>query len=357
MTALYPLVRRVLFRLDAERAHRGAVAASRIAGELLALLSIDARPPTSPRLARRLLGLDFPNPIGLAAGFDKDGVAPHLWPVLGFGFAELGTVTALPQPGNPPPRMFRLAEDRALVNRLGFNGAGSEVVARHLAQRLRRRPSIPIGINVGCSKVSMGDPACEEDDYATSVRRLAPFADYLAVNVSSPNTPGLRGLQDPGRLGRLVSVVREDLARAGHPAIPVLVKLAPDLPDGAVGEACGSAREAGAAGFIAGNTTLGRPGCASPLREEAGGLSGAPLRARATELVALVRRAVGPGVPIVGVGGVMTVADVIEKMEAGADLVALYTGLVFEGPLLARRLARELDAEMSRRAIPSAAFS
>lgn len=352
MTPVYPLVRRALFLLDAERAHRGAVHASRLAGAALALLSIDGRPPTSPRLARRLLGFDFPNPIGLAAGFDKDGVAPHLWPVLGFGFAELGTVTALPQPGNPEPRLFRLAEDRALVNRLGFNGAGSEVVAHHLARRLRRRPAIPIGINVGCSRVSMGDPAREEDDYATSVRRLAPFADYLAVNVSSPNTPGLRGLQDPARLGRLVSVVRTDLEHAGHAAVPVLVKLAPDLPDAAVAEACGAAREAGAAGFIAGNTTLGRPGCTSRNREEAGGLSGAPLRARATELVSIVRRSVGPGVPVVGVGGVMTVSDVLEKMEAGADLVALYSGLVFEGPLLARRLARELDAALARRERP-----
>jgi dihydroorotate dehydrogenase len=357
VTRLYPLLRRALFRLDAERAHRGAVAASRVAGGLLALMAVDGRPPTSPRLARRLLGLRFPNPIGLAAGFDKDGVAPHLWPLLGFGFAELGTVTALPQPGNPAPRMFRLEEDRALVNRLGFNGAGSEVVAHHLARRLARRPAIPIGINVGCSKVSMGDPAREEDDYATSVRRLAPFADYLAVNVSSPNTPGLRGLQDPARLGRLVSVVRSDLEHVGRAGVPVLVKLAPDLPDAAVREACTAALEAGAAGFIAGNTTLSRPGCRSPLREQAGGLSGAPLRARATELVGIVRRAVGPGVPIVGVGGIVSVADVIEKMEAGADLVALYSGLVFEGPWLARRLARELDAELARREAPSGAVA
>ncbi|MFM8409880.1 MAG: quinone-dependent dihydroorotate dehydrogenase [Alphaproteobacteria bacterium] len=349
MTRLYPLLRRVLFRLDAERAHRGAVAASGLAENLLTLLAVDARPPTSPRLSRRLLGLDFPNPIGLAAGFDKDAVAPHLWPLLGFGFAELGTVTALPQPGNPVPRMFRLEEDRALVNRLGFNGAGSEVVARHLARRLRRRPGIPIGINVGCSKVAMGDPAREEDDYATSVRRLAPFADYLAVNVSSPNTPGLRGLQDPSRLGSLVGTVRRDLEHVGRPGLPVLVKLAPDLPDEAVGEVCSAALEAGASGFIAGNTTLARPGVRSPLREQAGGLSGVPLRARATELVSLVRKAAGPGVPVVGVGGILTVGDVIEKMEAGADLVALYSGLVFEGPLLARRLALELDAELERR--------
>lgn len=349
MTGLYPLVRRALFRLDAERAHRGAVEAARLAEALLSLLAVEGRPPSSPRLARRILGLEFPNPIGLAAGFDKDAVAPHLWPILGFGFAELGTVTALAQPGNPSPRMFRLAEDRALVNRLGFNGAGSEVVARHLARRLRRRPALPIGINVGCSKASMGDPAREEDDYATSVRRLAPFADYLAVNVSSPNTPGLRGLQDPSRLGSLVATVRRDLEHVGRPGVPVLVKLAPDLPDDGVREACRSALEAGAAGFIAGNTTLARPACRSPQREEAGGLSGAPLRARATALVALVRRAVGPGVPIVGVGGIMSLADVLEKMEAGADLVALYSGLVFEGPLLARRLVHELDAELARR--------
>jgi len=349
VNALYPLLRSALFLLDAERAHEGAVCASQLAGEMLALLSLESEPPTSRRLERRILGLRFPHPIGLAAGFDKNGVAPHLWSALGFGFAELGTVTALAQPGNPKPRLFRLAEDRALVNRLGFNGAGSEAVARHLARRLRRRPRIPVGINIGCSRVAMGDPAREEDDYATSVRRLAGFADYIAVNVSSPNTPGLRGLQAPERLGRLVQVVREDLERSAHPQVPLLVKLAPDLPDAAVGDACRAALEGGAAGFIAGNTTLTRPGCRSPLQAESGGLSGAPLRARSNELVALVRTAAGPGVPIIGVGGVMTLPDVLDKLAAGADLVALYSGLVFEGPFLASRLARELDAELARR--------
>ncbi len=353
---VYSVLQRVLFALDAERAHRMAISAARVAEWLIARGGLGARPPAgSPRLEQRILGLAFPNPVGLAAGFDKDGVAPHLWPLLGFGFAEIGTVTARPQPGNPTPRLFRLSEDRAVINRLGFNSSGASAVAGRLRRSLALRPAVPIGINVGCSRAAMGDELAEREDYRLSVRSLAPLAGYLAINVSSPNTPGLRELQAPQRLRRLVEALRGELGAASGRIPPLLVKIAPDLADEALPEICGAALGAGAAGFIAGNTTLSRAGLRNPLAAQAGGLSGAPLRERATELVARVREAAGPGVPIIGVGGVTALADVLEKLEAGADLVALYTGLVFEGPLLAARLVRELDAELARRGLQSVA--
>lgn len=343
MSALYRLVRGGLFRLDAERAHHLAIDAARLAEWLLehgTASLLRASPPGDPVT---LLGRTFPNRIGLAAGFDKNGVAPHLWSHLGFGFAELGTVTARAQPGNPQPRMFRLPAEHAVVNRLGFNNLGADEVARRLRVRLAARPGIPIGLNIGCSKVAVGDETAEREDYRYSTRLLAPLADYLAINVSSPNTPGLRNLHEPGRLSRLVAtVVREiDDLRLAAP-VPVLVKLSPDLADEDVPPICAAARDGGAAGFIATNTTVTRPGCSSAAAAETGGLSGPPLRARATEVLRRVRAAVGDGVPIIGVGGVGSAADVREKLAAGADLVALYTALIYEGPLLPRRLARAL---------------
>jgi len=349
VSGFYRFLQPALFALDPERAHRGAVAAAALAEEVLERIPARDTAGRWPHLRQRILGLDFPNPIGLAAGFDKNGIAPHLWQALGFGFAELGTVTALPQPGNPSPRLFRLAADRALVNRLGFNSAGAEAVAAGLRRRLARRPAIPIGINVGCSRAAVGDPDAELADLRRSVAALAPFADYLAINVSSPNTPGLRDLQTPARLARLVAAVRGALGDAGRAGVAVLVKLAPDLADDAVAQACEAALAAGASGFIAGNTTLSRAGCTSPAASEAGGLSGAPLRARASALVALVRRTSGPDVPIIGVGGVFTPEDVREKLAAGANLVALYTALVYEGPLLAADLADALERELAAR--------
>lgn len=348
MSGPYPALRRVLFRLDAERAHRLALAAARLAQAVLERAPA-GRALVAPGWPREILGTTFPNPIGLAAGFDKNGVAPHLWPRLGFGFAELGTVTARPQPGNPPPRMFRLAAERGIVNRLGFNNDGALAVAQRLRRSLARRPPIPIGLNIGCSKAAVGDELAELEDYRFSARLLAPLADYVAINVSSPNTPGLRDLLEPGRLARLVATLRAELGGAsGRP--PLLVKLSPDVADEQVAEICRAALEAGASGFIASNTTLARPGCTSPAAAESGGLSGAPLRARATRMVALVREACGPGVPVIGVGGVFSVDDVCEKLAAGADLVALYSALVYEGPLLARRLVRGLAAPLSGRA-------
>lgn len=343
MSALYRLLRRALFRLDAERAHHLAIDAATLAEWMLehgAESLLHAKPAGEPV---HLLGRTFANRIGLAAGFDKNGVAPHLWSHLGFGFAELGTITARAQPGNPRPRMFRLPVEHAVVNRLGFNNLGAEEVARRLRQRLARRPSIPIGLNIGCSKVSVGDETAEREDYRVSTRLLAPLADYLAINVSSPNTPGLRNLHEPGRLCRLVEVVVREIdgLRLSAP-VPVLVKLSPDLADEDIPAICAAARDGGAAGFIATNTTVSRPGVRGAAAAEAGGLSGTPLRARATDVLRQVRAAVGDGVPLIGVGGVGSVDDVREKLAAGADLVALYTALIYEGPLLPRRLARAL---------------
>ena len=345
MSTLYRVVRRALFRLDAEHAHHLALDAAALAEWLLehgAAPLVRAVPPGEPVT---ILGRTFPNRIGLAAGFDKNGIAPHLWSRLGFGFAELGTVTARPQPGNPPPRMFRLPAERAVVNRLGFNNKGAEDVARTLARRLAVRPAIPIGLNIGCSKVAVGDESAEREDYRSSARLLAPLADYVAINVSSPNTPGLRNLHEPPRLSRLVeAVMREIEALALAATVPVLVKLSPDLADDDIPAICRAARDGGASGFIATNTTITRPGCTSATAAESGGLSGPPLRARATDVLRRVRDAVGAGVPIIGVGGVTTVEDAREKLAAGADLVALYTALIYEGPLLPRRLARGLAA-------------
>ena len=355
MSALYRVVRRTLFRLDAERAHRLALDAAALAEWLLehgASSVVRALPAGEPV---SILGRMFPNRIGLAAGFDKNGIAPHLWSRLGFGFAELGTVTARPQPGNPRPRMFRLSAERAVVNRLGFNNLGADVVARELAGRLAVRPAIPIGLNIGCSKVSVGDEAAEQEDYRFSARLLAPLADYVAINVSSPNTPGLRNLQEPRRLSRLVETVVREIDGLGLAApVAVLVKLSPDLADDDIPAICAAARDGGAGGFIATNTTVTRPGCASPAAAETGGLSGPPLRARATEVLRRVRDAVGSGVPIIGVGGVTTVEDAREKLAAGADLVALYTALIYEGPLLPRRLARGLGPDAGARVSASA---
>jgi len=356
----YASVRPLLFRLEAERVHRRAVRFADLAGAALATAAragLEIPPPTSPRLERRLLGLTFPNPIGLAAGFDKNAIAPHAWGWFGFGFAELGTVTGEAQSGNPPPRLFRLAEDRAIVNRLGFNNDGAERVAARLVRSLRARPRTPIGLNIGASRSRMGDPEAELADYRESARRLGRLADYLAINVSSPNTPGLRDLQAPDRLGRLVGEVRREvsLLGLGVSAPRVLVKLSPDLDAGAVGEICAAALEAGAAGFIATNTTLSREGCRSPQAGEAGGLSGEPLRPAADRMIARIRGVVGRDVPIIGVGGVARIEHVLDKLAAGADLVSLYTGLVYEGPFLPKRLARALDGEIERRGVGSVA--
>lgn len=303
----------------------------------------------SPLLRQRLWGLEFPNPVGLAAGFDKDGEVPA--PVLrqGFGFTEIGTVTPRPQPGNPKPRLFRLAEDRAVINRLGFNNAGLDAAVARL-ETVGARAG-PIGVNIGANK----DSTDQQADYVSGMRRVAAVADYVVVNISSPNTPGLRDLQFGDALRRLLEAVLA--ARAESDASPpVLVKLAPDLDDVALADIAGIVMSAGVDGAILTNTTVGlRDGLRSRLAHEQGGLSGAPLFALSTEILAKFFQLTGGALPLIGVGGIDSGETAYRKIRAGASLVQLYTGLVYRGPMLARRIANELAVLLRRDGIATVA--
>jgi dihydroorotate dehydrogenase len=295
-------------------------------------------------------GLRFPNAVGLAAGFDKNARA---WPAaaaMGFGHVEIGTITALAQPGNPKPRVFRYPEHEAVINRMGFNNEGSEAVAARLAEQPRpghRR--IPLGINLGKSKVTDLEKAAE--DYLISFRRLADHADYLVLNVSSPNTPNLRQLQDESRLRELLAAItsanRERATQPGKRRVPVLLKIAPDLTWPQIDAVLGVIAEYGLDGIIATNTTLARPGFFATVNE-AGGLSGAPLRHRSTEIVGYVARATSGRLPIIGVGGIVDVSSAAEKLDAGAVLVQVYTGMIYRGPFFAADLARGLIERQRR---------
>jgi dihydroorotate dehydrogenase len=347
---LYPTLRSLLFRLDAEKAHR-LVFGLLVAGEhLFRRLNRAPHAPTHPALAQHLWEIAFPNPVGLAAGFDKDARAPHVWPLLGFGFAELGTITAEAQPGNPLPRLFRLPRDRALINRLGFNNAGAAAVAACLAHAYASlRPTVPIGINIGKSRRTPLDQAA--GDYAASLRQLFRFADYVVINVSSPNTPGLRDLQAEEQLAALLRRLSDEndtLAQLHQQRPrPLLVKIAPDLADDSLPAIVEVARRHGASGFVATNTTVRREGLTTPTGE-AGGLSGAPLRERATAVIRIVHRLAGPALPIIGVGGIFSPEDAYEKIRAGASLVQVYTGMIYEGPRLAHRLVHGVLALLRR---------
>ena len=296
-----------------------------------------------PRLETRAFGLTFPNPVGLAAGFDKNAVAVPTWAALGFGFVEVGSVTAHPQPGNPKPRLFRLPEDDAIVNRMGFNNEGSEAVAARLAA-LREAGSVqvPLGVNIGKSKVTPLEAAPQ--DYLASLRELWPYANYFVINVSSPNTPGLRALQERERLAELLGAIGE--FTASQPPKPVLLKVAPDLSDAALAEVAELAVTHQLAGLVATNTTVSRGELKTPF-DETGGLSGKPLRARSLEVLHFLT-SLGTGLPVVSVGGVATADDVFARLEAGACLVQLYTSLVYEGPLLIKKLNRGLLARLER---------
>lgn len=328
-TAYRRLVRPAAWRLDAERAHHGTVTAVDLMGRsALTRGLLAAGGAAVPRGEPvELLGLRFAHRIGLAAGMDKDGRGVPGWGALGFGHVELGTVTARPQPGNPRPRLVRLTSSGAVINRMGFNNEGVEALATRLrADRAAGRVRLPVGVSIGKSKITPVEEATE--DYLASVRALEGLADYLAVNVSSPNTPGLRSLQDAGPLAELLTAV------VGAADVPVLVKVAPDLTAPALEQAVGVAVDAGVRGVIATNTTLSRDGVdprdRAVAQAEGGGLSGAPLTLRAREVVGQVRRLTD--LPIIGVGGVMTGADAAALVDAGADLVQLYTGLVYAGP-------------------------
>ena len=304
------------------------------------------------RLEQTLFGCRFRNPVGLAAGFDKNAVAAGIWHLFGFGFAEVGTITWHAQPGNPKPRLFRLAAERAALNRMGFNNSGALAARRTLERQslppVGQRPAV-LGINLGKSKVTPLEQA--PDDYASSLELLAPLADYAVINVSSPNTPGLRELQDDAQLRRLVERLRR------LPACPpLLVKIAPDLEDEAIDAIARLAYEEGLAGVIAVNTSLNRLGLEQrriaqtgrTLAEEAGGLSGAPLRARALEVLRRLRAVAGPGLPLIGVGGIDSPESAWERISAGASLVQLYTGWIYEGPQLVPSILEGLVQQLDR---------
>ncbi|WP_092506716.1 quinone-dependent dihydroorotate dehydrogenase [Agrococcus jejuensis] len=333
------LYERVLTKIDAERAHHMGAMVVRAAGSLRPGVRADAS------LRVHALGREFPTPFGLAAGFDKDASMIAGLGALGFGHVEVGTLTAIPQPGNDRPRLFRLLADKALVNRMGFNNGGAAAAADRIraARAARSRPVI--GVNIGKSRVVDVDDAI--DDYLVSTRLLAPLADYLAVNVSSPNTPGLRGLQDEERLAPLLEAVRD---AAG--ATPVLVKIAPDLDDDAIEGVAALVQRLGLAGVIATNTTISRDGlrtdAATVEAAGAGGLSGAPLAARSLEVLRVLRRVLPAEMCVISVGGVTTAADVAERLAAGATLVQGYSAFVYEGPGWAARINRELPALLAR---------
>lgn len=336
----YPLLRRLAFTLDPETAHRLSIAAL----ELLQAGQAKPAPAlTHPLLTQDLWGIRFPNPVGLAAGYDKNAELPLVWSRLGFGFAELGTLTAHAQPGNPRPRIFRLPRHGALINRLGFNNAGADAAAARLAPLLSTPRPVPLGFNLGKSRTTPIKAAA--DDYCRSCAAVFPFADYLVVNVSSPNTPELRTLQEPDRLARLLEAILtriRGLARTANTTpTPLLVKIAPDLTDRQIVEIVRLARDVGVAGLIATNTTVERPGL-GPASHEAGGLSGRPLAARATEVVRLAYQASEGTLPIIGVGGIFSAEGAYERICAGASLIQIYTGMVYEGPFLARRIVRGL---------------
>ncbi|MGZ5002234.1 MAG: quinone-dependent dihydroorotate dehydrogenase [Chthoniobacterales bacterium] len=320
------LVRPLLFSLDPETAHHFAISCLRLFPGLIPKIS--AQHPTS------VFGLNFPNPVGLAAGFDKNGVALPAWEALGFGFVEIGTVTALPQPGNPKPRIFRYPEQEALINRLGFNNDGAEAVAQRL-RRLRARgrwPHIPVGINIGKSKATPLENAPE--DYLQSFRLLHDFADYIVLNVSSPNTPGLRELQAEEALVRLLQTITQEKR-----ATPVLLKIAPDISDADLDHIIAACEAHGIAGLIATNTTLDH-GTIPKMQDQTGGLSGAPLQEKSTALVrAITARS---KLPVIGVGGIFDAASARAKFQAGAKLIQLYTGYIYRGPALIPEIVRAL---------------
>lgn len=323
----------LMHNFDPETAHRMTIAALRFMPAATAVAS-------DPRLSVHCAGLDFPNPVLLAAGFDKDAMAAHAMPRFGFGGAEVGTLTPLPQAGNPRPRLFRLSEDRAVINRMGFNNGGQGAAVARL-ERLRAKPNHGlIGVNIGANK----DAADRIADYVTGIGALAHLADWMTVNISSPNTPGLRALQDEGALDALLAAVAAARAeRASHGIRPpVFLKVAPDLEGEQIGGVVRSAIDHGIDAIIIGNTTISRPPLASRDAGESGGLSGAPLADLALARLKDFRAATGGQLPLIAAGGISSAEHVWERLRAGASLVQLYSALVYEGPWLAARITADL---------------
>jgi dihydroorotate dehydrogenase len=344
---MYGLARPFLFGLDPERAH--ALGLSALEGAYRCGLNplLAGRPNPLPT---KVLGLVFPNPVGLAAGLDKNGAHVDALLSLGFGFVEVGTVTPRPQPGNPKPRMFRLPQHRAIINRLGFNNDGVEALVRNV-ERAQRKGGL-LGINIGRNKDTPNESA--ESDYLFCLERVYPLADYITVNISSPNTAGLRELQEEQALRRLVSILREAQERLGAQhgkRVPMLVKVAPDLSDDDIDAAGRVLGDLQVDGVIATNTTVSRIAVQEhPLARAAGGLSGAPLMDKSTAVLRMLRTRLPESIPLVGVGGIMTGADAAKKMAAGASLVQLYTGLVYRGPVL---IGECVEAMRRRKEAPS----
>jgi dihydroorotate dehydrogenase len=338
---MYPAFRSVLFRIDPEKAHAMSVNLMRMAGSLTPVRLLLRKWFTAPQKNISAFGLNFRNPIGLAAGYDKDGLAWRGLECLGFGHIEIGTVTPRPQDGNPKPRLFRLPEDKALINRMGFPGRGATFVAKQLNKS--RSSELILGVNLGINRDTSLESAA--GDYLSLMCTFAPLADFLAINVSSPNTIGLRRLQARDLLQDLLQELKREsvaLEEKLERKVPLLIKLAPDLTDEELDDALDIITGNRMEGVIATNTTVGRQGVRSPLANEAGGLSGAPLRILSTEIVAKIHKRTGGALPIIAAGGVMSTEDVREKLEAGATLVQLYTGLVYQGPGLIARIMREL---------------
>jgi dihydroorotate dehydrogenase len=359
MSWLYrTLLRPALFAQDSEVIHNRTLRALAWAGRREVTCDLLEFLFGAPRLPIEHFGLNFPNPVGLAAGMDKLAEALPVWPALGFGFTELGGVTWHAQPGNPAPRVFRAIPDQALVNRMGFNNPGAEAIARELSEwRAQGRwPKHPVGINLGKSKVTPLDKAAQ--DYANSFRVLRPHADFFVVNVSSPNTPNLRQLQDKAALDEILAAMQEvqcprsnaQSQESAAPGKPILVKVAPDLSFEALDEILELVGPRQIAGIIATNTTLDRPTTSEPNLEriyaEAGGLSGRPLAKRSTEVIRHLHRQTGGTLPIIGVGGIFSAADAWEKIQAGASLLQIYTGMVYEGPGVARDIVKGLAARL-----------
>ena len=336
---MYRTLRPLIYRLTPEQAHHVTIQFLRAAGSLppiYALLRAVFR-PAKPGPEVHAFGLAFPNPIGMAAGYDKDGLGWRGLAALGFGHIELGTVTPRPQPGNPQPRLFRLVADQAVINRMGFNNRGAEFLAARL--KGPRPTGLILGVNIGKNKITPVENAV--DDYLALAKTFAPLADYLAVNVSSPNTPGLRSLQSRQALSDLLTPLAAEKQRLGLQIgrnVPILVKLAPDLGDAELDDALGVIVETGMDGVIISNTTVSRPPLNSKHAHETGGLSGAPLTQLSTQMVRKVVQRLEGRLPVVASGGVMTPADAQEKLDAGAVLVQVYTGLIFNGPGLVKEI-------------------
>ncbi len=352
LNQIYQLsLRRLLFALDPESAHKSAIALCKSISDFPALQTAIATICTYKhnRLHQNLWGIDFANPVGLAAGFDKDAIAPNAWASLGFGFAEMGSITYHAQPGNPTPRLFRLPSDRAVLNRMGFNNRGAVATADdlrkyHASHALPHTLGVPLGINLGKSKITPLDEAAQ--DYLKSFKLLKDFGDYFVINVSSPNTPGLRDLQAVGQLKGILTVMQLENVNGK----PLLVKIAPDLADDDIREVVNLCQAHQVSGIIATNTSIARhnlntkilPTTGKALTEEAGGISGQPLKVRSTEVIRLIYQATDGKLAIIGVGGIFNANDAWEKIIAGASLIQIYTGLIYEGPLVVRQILEGL---------------